>query len=127
MTAPLFNATLVLNHFEPTQGGKKKILRLWRITFKRFLMISQRTPSSLVNEIMNRDLTLITTHNAQVSQKKWEARKNYQRYKPHAKEEEEGNEEDKNHQWAIQLEEYPTISVYSLKPHLDHVSSTQIW
>src|ERR1700691_5211262 len=87
--APLFNATLVLNHFEPTQGGKKKILRLWRITFKRFLMISQRTPTSLVNEIMNRDLTLITAHNAQVSQQKWEARKNYQRGKPHAKEEED--------------------------------------
>src|ERR1700727_785704 len=93
MTASLFNVMLVLHHFEPTKTGKKKILRLWRITFKRFLMISQRTPTSLVNEIMNRDLTLITAHNAQVSKQKWEARKNYERYKPDAKEEEEEDTE----------------------------------
>ena len=114
MTAPLFNATFVLNHFEPTQGGKKKILRLWRITFKRFLMISQRTPTSLVNEIMNRDLIKLIIHKSLSRSGKPERTINATNLMPKRRKK---KKKILNHQFAIQLEEYPTISVYSLKPH----------
>ena len=75
MTAPLFNATLALHHFEPSKYGKENIRRLWRMTFKRFLMISHRNSTVLVDELMNRDITTITTKNARIAEHKWKYRK----------------------------------------------------
>ena len=56
-------------------------------------MISQRTPTSLVNEIMNRDLAIITAHNAEISKQKWEARRSYKLYKPEAYDQDEEEHE----------------------------------
>ena len=66
------------------------------MSFKRFLMISQRTKTSLVNELMNRDLTQLTQKNAHTSEMKWQARKNYVAYKPQPEDKQTANKQRLN-------------------------------
>ena len=56
MVAPLFNATLALLHFEPSQSHRDNLERLRRCTFKQFMMISKRTNTILVDKMIAKDL-----------------------------------------------------------------------
>jgi len=55
MVAPLFNAIWVLQAMEPSKTNRKKVEVIWKTTFKRFLMISMRTPSTLVHQMMREE------------------------------------------------------------------------
>ena len=70
MTAPLFNATLALLNVEPSQANKENVYRLWRMTFKQFMMISHKTPTTLTTEMMNKDLNEICATNTEINKDK---------------------------------------------------------
>ena len=56
MVKPLFNAVLVLLEYEPSATQKENLKRVWRGTFKQFMMISKRTSTMLVDEMINSNL-----------------------------------------------------------------------
>jgi len=72
MVSPLFNAALALLYVEPSKKGREDTERLWRMTFKRFMMIPQGTQTELVNQMMNRNLQSISINTAETSKRKWE-------------------------------------------------------
>ena len=51
--------------------------KLWRMSFKQFLMVSQRTTSDMIHKMINRDLTETAERVTNISEAKWEARRNY--------------------------------------------------
>ena len=75
LTAPLFNATLSLLDAEPTKSGTKNVLLIWRKTFKQFMMIPKRTPTILINEMINKDLLYLSKINAINNIIKWQSRR----------------------------------------------------
>jgi len=78
MVSPLFTAAHILLKYEPSLSQRHNLETLWRVTFKCFLMISQRTNSLLVNEMIGKNLSDIADETFSSSQIKWEARKSYQ-------------------------------------------------
>jgi len=64
MNALLFSATLMLLHYEP-----------WRMTFKQFMLISQRTSSDLVDKMIGLDLRDLVADLVKNCKSKWESRK----------------------------------------------------
>jgi hypothetical protein len=81
MVLPLFNALLILLHFEGARTNSWKILRLFIGSFKKFLMIPKNTSTSLVYEMIGLDIPELVARNAINSEEKWEARKSRRRPK----------------------------------------------
>ena len=46
------------------------------------MMIPKSTPNELVDDMINRELEELCKNNAEIAQRKWEARLNYQTYEP---------------------------------------------
>jgi len=62
MVRPLFNAALCLQHYEPSKSQKQNLDKLWRKTFKEFMMISKRTGNDMVDEMIAVNLEEIATN-----------------------------------------------------------------
>jgi endonuclease/exonuclease/phosphatase family metal-dependent hydrolase len=75
MVLPLFNALLILLHFEEAKTNSWRVLRLLIGTFKKFLMIPRNTSTSLVSEMIGIDIPELVARNVVNSEEKWEARK----------------------------------------------------
>jgi hypothetical protein len=75
MIAPLFNATLALQAFEPSKTGKEAISSLYRSTLKQFLLIPKTTNTTLLGEMVEIDLEELILKNEAINKEKWEARK----------------------------------------------------
>ena len=75
MVAPLFHAAHILLHSEPSLAQRNNLEALWRITFKRFLLISKRTNSILINEMIGKDLKDLAYETYFNSKAKWTSRK----------------------------------------------------
>jgi hypothetical protein len=72
---PLFNAALMLLKYEPSITHQKSLLRVRRGIFKQFMMISKRTNSELVEDMIRKDLNSLAKDEYEVTVKKWEARR----------------------------------------------------
>lgn len=77
MVAPLFNAALTLLKYEPSKAQQENLVRLWRCTFKQFMMISKRTSTNLVDEMIPKKLKEIANTENERSKIQWTASKNY--------------------------------------------------
>jgi len=75
MVAPLFNAALILLEFEPSLTHKLSLERVRRMTFKQFMMISKRTNTQLVNDLIRKDLRTLAQLTVNTSRIQWEQRK----------------------------------------------------
>jgi len=78
MVAPLFNAALVLLEFEPSSTHRKNLERVRRVSFKQFLMISKRTNTWLVDDMIRKDINSLAAQTVRVSRLQWEQRKQYE-------------------------------------------------
>ena len=74
MVAPLYNAALILLHYEPSKYGKNEMLKTKRIAFKQFMMISKRTNTILVEDMLRMDLIQRADQEVLISNQKWEHR-----------------------------------------------------
>ena len=52
MVCPLFSALLVPLYFEKSETHHQQMLRLWRKTFKEFMMIPKSTSTALIDEMI---------------------------------------------------------------------------
>lgn len=77
MVAPLFNAALALLYFEPSTTHKNNLERLRRCTFKQFLMISTRTNTELINDMIRKNFQTMAENTVEICQEQWEQRKEY--------------------------------------------------
>ena len=77
MVKPLFNSALVLLEYEGSQTQRENLERVWRSTFKQFLLISRRTPNELIDKMINCDLQETASNLVKECKKKWEDRKNF--------------------------------------------------
>ena len=75
MVRPLFNAALCLQHYEPSKSQKQNLDRLWRSTFKEFMMISKRTGNDMVDEMIAVNLEEIATNVVEGCKNQWAQRK----------------------------------------------------
>jgi hypothetical protein len=75
MVRPLFDATFVLLEYEPSKSQQENLKRLWRRTFKQFLMIKKRTSTALVEEMTGCDLEVVAKNVVEECKKQWEQRK----------------------------------------------------
>ena len=75
MVRPLFDATLVLLEYEPSKSQQENLKRLWRRTFKQFLMIKKRISTALVEEMTGSDLEVVAKNVVEECKKQWEQRK----------------------------------------------------
>jgi hypothetical protein len=75
MVRPLFDACFVLLEYEPSESQKENLRRLWRRTFKQFLMIKKRTNTILVQEMTGSDLEAAAKNVVNECKKQWEQRK----------------------------------------------------
>ena len=91
MVKPLFNAALVLLEYEPSDTQKEILERVWRGTFKQFMMINSKTPNDLVTEMINSDLQLTASTLVKECKSQWSQRKNYQKVDPKIKPERKEN------------------------------------
>ena len=78
MIAPLFNAAYVLLKYEPSETHKASLERVQKGTFKKFLMISKRTNSVLVNDMMRKNLRDLAYATVESCRLQWEQRKAFQ-------------------------------------------------
>ena len=78
MVAPLFNAAYVLLEYEPSESHKINLERVQRMTLKQFLMISKRTNTRLVADMIRRDLRTVSQAIVETCKTQWEERKFYQ-------------------------------------------------
>ena len=85
MVAPLFNAALTLLKYEPSKAQQENLVRLWRCTFKQFMMISKRTSTNLIDEMIQKKLKEIADAENERSKIQWEARKDYREIPKNAK------------------------------------------
>jgi hypothetical protein len=77
MVAPLFNAAYVLLEYEPSETHKTNLERVQKMTFKQFLMVSKRTNTTLVNDMIRRDLRRVAQVTVRTCKAQWEERKYY--------------------------------------------------
>jgi hypothetical protein len=75
MIRPLFNAAFVLLEYEPSKTNRENLKALWRVTFKRFMLLKKRTSTELVEQMISCDLEKIVKSVVQDCKKKWEERK----------------------------------------------------
>jgi len=78
MVAPLFNAAYILLEYEPSETHKVNLERIQRKTFKQFLMVSKRTNTALVRDMIRRDLRTVALDVVNTCKKQWEERKSYE-------------------------------------------------
>ena len=78
MVAPLFNAALALLYFEPSETQKKNLERLRRCSFKQFLMISKRTNTLLVDDMIRKDIRIVAENTVETCREQWNQRKNFE-------------------------------------------------
>ena len=76
MVKPLFDAALVLLKYEPSKTQKENLNRAWRQTFKQFMMISKRTSTKLVQEMIGSNLESIAENVVTQCKAQWIQRKN---------------------------------------------------
>ncbi len=81
MIRPLFNAAMVLLEYEPSATQKENLMRVWRGTFKQFMIIKKRTPDMLVNEMINCDLEEAASQLVVECKAQWEQRKRCEKVK----------------------------------------------
>ena len=74
MICPLFNALLVFLYFEKSEAYHQQMLRLWRQSFKKFMLIPKSTSSDLVDEMIGIDLIELINFTVLNSGSKWYAR-----------------------------------------------------
>lgn len=74
MVSSLFNGLLSLLYFESAESHNKALLKLWRSSFKRFLLIPKNTSNDLVDEMIGIDIKALRDLNAENSARKWDAR-----------------------------------------------------
>ena len=77
MVKPLFNSALVLLEYEASNSQKENLERVWRSTFKQFMMISKQTSTELVNKMVNCDLKMIVDNRGSECKKQWNDRKDF--------------------------------------------------
>ena len=70
---PLFNAALMLLKYEPSITHQKHLIRVRRGLFKQFMMLSKRTNSELVEDMIRKDLEQLAKDEHEITIKKWEA------------------------------------------------------
>ena len=75
MVAPLFNAALVLLHFEPSYSHKENLERLRRCSFKQFMIISKRTNTELTNDMIRKDIQDVSDATVETCSEQWTQRK----------------------------------------------------
>jgi hypothetical protein len=75
MVYPLFNGVLGLLQFEYAKSNNENLLRLWRYTFKKFLMIPQNTNTELVDDMIGITIDQLRCLNTEASLYKWKARR----------------------------------------------------
>ena len=75
LVMPLFNSTLMLLNAEPIATQQTNVKRLCRGIFKQFLLISKRTNSVLVEDMMRKDLILMAKEEDSINEQKWKCRK----------------------------------------------------
>ncbi len=78
MVAPLFNAAIALLEYEPSATHITNLERVWRSTFKHFMLISKRTSSLLVNEMIGKDLRETAHRAIETCKRQWAERCQYQ-------------------------------------------------
>jgi len=78
MVSPLFNSAYVLLQFEPSEASRATLERVQKMTFKKFLMVSKRTNSILVNDMMRKDLRKLAYATVTTCNLQWEQRKAFQ-------------------------------------------------
>ena len=59
MVAPLFNAALALLEAEPSETQRRNLEAVWKLIFKQFMIISKRTNTCLVNDMIGKDIRKI--------------------------------------------------------------------
>jgi len=77
---PLFDAAVLLLHYEPSITQRDNLIRIHRIIFKQFMFISKRTSTNLVNELINKDLIDRAEEVHEQANEKWEARLQFRSY-----------------------------------------------
>jgi hypothetical protein len=75
MVAPLFNAAYVLLEYEPSETHKLSLERVQKITFKQFMMVSRRTNTTLVDDMIRRNLRRTAQAVVATCKEQWEQRK----------------------------------------------------
>ena len=85
MVKPLFNAALVLLEYEPSKTQKENLERVWRGTFKQFMMIGEHTSTVLVNKMINCDIQMIASNLVSECKKQWDDRKSFRQLEPKKK------------------------------------------
>ena len=73
----LFTATFILQSYQTSHTQKENLLRLWRTTFKQFMIIPKRTSSKLVDEMINKNFSELALMTKDNSLALWECRRNY--------------------------------------------------
>ncbi len=79
MAAPLFAAAYVLLSYEPSRTNRNNLERLQRGTFKQFLLISKRTNTQLINDMIRKDMVEISEATVATCLEQWEERKLFQK------------------------------------------------
>ena len=77
MIRPLFDAAFVLLKYEPSETHKENLKRMWRGTFKRFLLLKKRTNTKLIEKMTACNLEEIVENVVQECKRQWEERKKY--------------------------------------------------
>ena len=75
MIRPLFDAAFVLLEYEPSITQKRNLSCFRRKTFKQFMMISKRTSTSMVEEMLGVDMEKMAHKLVIECKKQWEDRK----------------------------------------------------
>jgi hypothetical protein len=77
---PLFSAALILLEYEPSQTNQESLTRQYKGLFKSFCRVAKNTSSTLVEEMLGKNLLEVARIESEVSQIKWEARKEGREY-----------------------------------------------
>ena len=85
LVMPLFNSALILLNAEPSKTQQINVRRVCRGIFKQFLLISKRTNSILVEDMMRKDLDLMAKEEAIINEQKWQCRKDRIEYRGNIK------------------------------------------
>ncbi len=91
MVKPLFQATMALLTYEPSVCHQKSLETMWKCSFKQFMMISKRTRSSLVKEMIQDDIKDTAGNMIRECMRQWEQRKQYECVAPKEKSEKKIN------------------------------------
>ena len=72
MIRPLFDAAFVLLEHDPSKTQKENLKRFRRKTFKQFMMISKRTSTAIVEEMLGVDIEKMAHKLVTECKKQWE-------------------------------------------------------